>query len=435
MELPEEKALIRSIQTRARSLRKTIDLKPLIDKIGQTKIVMLGEASHGTHEFYEWRRLISEWLIVKYGFQFIAVEGDWPPCWELNRYVRLQGGESARQVLERFRRWPTWMWANTEIIRFAEWMRSHNQIVPPAKRVGFYGLDVYSFFESIDAVLSQLEKISPLLARRARIRYGCLDPFRPDEKAYIKSLFAMPEGCRQQIVENLQDLLALRLDGEVLFDVQQNARVVANAEIYYRTLIEGNEDSWNVRDRHMLETLDLLLNRFGPDTKGIVWAHNTHIGDYRATDMASAGQVNLGGLAREKWGEGQVALVGLGTYQGKVTASHAWDGPIETMTVPPSRTGSYESSFHEVATLSGSKAFFIDLGGKGARKGPLSQVKGHRAIGVVYHPAYERFGNYVPTSLAHRYDAFIFIDETTALEPLILPFESGELPEAWPRGV
>jgi erythromycin esterase len=437
----DENILIRATKSRSRPLRKELDLKSLIEKISRARIVMLGEATHGTHEFYEWRRLISEWLIVKHGFRFIAVEGDWPPSWELNAYIHSEKGDSSRSVLQHFSRWPTWMWANTEIIRLAEWMRSHNGVVTEANKIGFLGLDVYSLFESIDAILSQLEKINPFLARRARTLYGCFDPFKRDEKAYARSLLDFPEGCKREVSKNLQELLALRLDESqkdsraTLLNTQQNARIIANAENYYRTMIHGDEDSWNIRDQHMLETLKLLLRHYGNDSKAIVWAHNTHIGDYRATDMALQGQVNLGGLARQEWGEDQVALVGFGTYQGEVIASHAWDGPIERLTVPPGKPGSYESSFHKVAQLLGSKAFFMDLQGKGTRQGPLSQIRGHRAIGVVYQPLHEGFGNYVPTSLAHRYDAFVFIDRTTPVTPLISGFDHEEMPETWPQGL
>lgn len=304
------------------------------------------------------------------------------------------------------------------------------------KKVGFYGLDVYSLFESIDVVLRQLETINPFLARRARIRYECFSPFIRDEKAYAKSLLDFPEGCRNEVLRNLQELLKLRSEYKnTLLNLQQNARIIANAESYYRAMIRADESSWNIRDQHMLATLEQLLDYHGGDAKAIVWAHNSHIGDYRATDMEASGLVNLGGLAREKWGEEQIALVGFGTYQGEVIASGAWDGPIEKMVVPPGKPGTYESIFHEFVKRSRIKNFFIDLRGKGTRQGPLSKVRGHRAIGVVYHPAHERFGNYVPTSLANRYDAFIFFDETRALEPMIMGFEREEFPETWPRGV
>jgi erythromycin esterase len=432
--------VVQAIRERAVPLKETKDLDSLITELSQSKIVMLGEASHGTHEFYEWRRIISEQLIQKHGFSFIAVEGDWPPCWELNQYIRGGAGKSSREALRNFKRWPTWMWANTDVIRLTDWMRMHNQMVPEGKQAGFYGLDVYSLFESIDAILKQLEKINPFLAKRARLRYACFDPYRRDERAYAKSLFEFPEGCEKEVNENLQELLRFRLDGmrerkEALFDAEQNARVIANAERYYRTMVHADESSWNVRDRHMLDTLEALLKHYGEDSKAIVWAHNTHIGDYRATDMAAQGEINIGGLAREKWGDRSVSLVGFGTYQGEVTASHAWDGRIETMNVPPGRPESIEASFHEVSKAIKQKAFYVSLRDRAARSGTLAKTIGHRAIGVVYDPERERFGNYVPTALSHRYDAFVFIDETTALESLSQPFERKEIPETWPSGV
>lgn len=425
-----------AIRKKANPIREVKDLKPLIDELSQSRIVMLGESSHGTHEFYEWRRMISEWLIVKHGFNFIAVEGDWPACWELNRSIHSESKEETHEVLRGFSRWPTWMWANNEIVRLADWMRTHNR--SNKNKAGFFGLDVYSLFESIDVVLRQVEKTDPFLAQRMKNRYACFQPFQRDERAYVKSLVKLPTGCAHEVNENLRDILKLRL-GEIkgqddaLFNAEQNARIVANAERYYRTMIHADEDSWNVRDRHMTDTLEILLNRYGKESKAIVWAHNTHIGDYRATDMAKHGQVNIGGLAREKWGTEKVALVGFGTYQGEVTASSAWDGPIKKITIPPGRPGSYEAAFHEVAKSIGPN-YYISLREDGPPKGPLTEVRGHRAIGVVYQPKHERFGNYVPTSLANRYDAFIYVDKTTALEPLIQPFESKEIPETWPLG-
>jgi erythromycin esterase len=396
---------------------------------------MLGEASHGTQEFYEWRRIISRELIEKHGFRFIAVEGDWPPCWQLNEFAQGRAGELTA-VFQHFSRWPTWMWANTEIIHLARWLRTFNQGRNP--QAGFYGLDVYSLFESIDAVLSQFDRVQPFLAKRLRERYECFEPFQRNEKAYARSLLQYPEGCEQEALDNLKDLLEARLSGsqanEALFDARQNARIVANAERYYRAMIHGTEDSWNVRDGHMLDTLERLLDHHGPDAKAIVWAHNTHIGDHRATDMVSQGQVNIGGLAREKWGEDRVSLVGFGTYRGDVIASTAWDGPIQRLRVPPGGPGSYEASFHKVAVELEAPAFLLTNLRTDNPDGPLAEVRGHRAIGVVYQPAYERLGNYVPTSLSYRYDAFLFFDESWALEPLDQPFRRDELPETWPQG-
>lgn len=423
-----------------KSLSTAKDLHEIIEKIKDSRIVMLGESSHGTQEFYEWRRWISQELIVNHGFNFIAVEGDWPACEELNCFIHSQSPTlSARSALRHFRRWPTWMWANTEILKFTEWLKSYNDKNSTDNRVGFHGLDVYSFFESMDEVIRLLEKIEPELAAITKKNYECFNAFFRDERSYAKSLYHFPEGCQEQVVETLARVLHMRLNKsthrQALFDLQQNARIVKNAENYYRTMIHGDEDSWNVRDRHMMETLNHLLERYGSNSKAIIWAHNTHIGDYRATDMLKEGQVNIGGLAREQWGEDEVSLIGFGTYEGEVIASEAWDGPVQVMPVPSGLPGSYEELFHETCDELELKSAFIWLKDKDIKHGDLQKIRGHRAIGVVYHPAYERHGNYVPTSLSSRYDGFIFIDETHALTPLLQKFDRKELPETWPRGV
>ncbi len=424
------------INQSAHPLRNRLDVQSIVEKLKTYRIVMLGEASHGTQEFYEWRKLISQELIANHKFNFIAVEGDWPACSQINQYIKDKSPmSSAAEALNRFVRWPTWMWANTEVAELVDWMKKNNK--GRDEKAGFHGLDVYSLFESIDEIIKKLTENDPALARRARMHYECFDPFQRDEKAYARALAYIPEGCEKQVVAMLENLLQIRVHESIrqdeLFDVQQNARIVKNADCYYRTMIHGDEDSWNVRDRHMLETLELLLNKYGPDAKAIVWAHNSHIGDYRATDMINEGQVNIGGLAREKWGEEQVALVGFGTYQGEVIASHAWDGPVEIMTVPPGRPQSYEALFHSLAQSTKKKSFFLWLRDMKSRH-EFNQTLGHRAIGVVYQPAYERLGNYIPTSLSNRYDGFIYFDQTSALTPLGQPFNREELPETWPSG-
>jgi erythromycin esterase-like protein len=306
--------------------------------------------------------------------------------------------------------------------------------------VGFYGLDIYSLFESIDAVLKHLRKVDPDLARYAQAKYEAFEPYQRDERAYVKSLFlGMSEDLQKEVTDILQELLEVTLNGlrehEIeLFSAIQNARVVKNAEHYYRTMVTKDEDSWNIRDRHMMEILNILLKRFGKDSKGIVWAHNTHIGDYRATSMKAEGQINIGGLAREEWGFDNVSLVGFGTNQGTVVASNAWEGPTAVMTVPSGVEGSYEAAFHAVAKDEKLDSFWIDVGDDRSRGGPLAETHGHRAIGVVYHPAFERYGNYVPTSLANRYNAFIFVDSTSALRHLPQKFKEEEIPETWPKG-
>ena len=419
------------------------DLQPLIDRLSKARVVMLGESTHGTHEFYEWRRMISEWLVVKHGFRIIAVEGDWPPCQQLNRFVRSPLRGEVKDALLGFKRWPTWMWANSEVIRLAEWMQSHNSRLPETRMVGFHGLDVYSLFESIDEVLGRLEDLNPFLARRARKHYSCFDPAGRNEKSYARGLLRGLPGCEDEVVEILQELLQVRLDSRGseapgrerfdVFDLQQNGRVIRNAESYYRALVHADEMSWNVRDRHMLETLEHLLEVYGDRSKAIIWAHNTHVGDYRATDMARAGLVNLGGLAREKLGSDQVALVGFGTYEGSVVAAHAWDGPSQVFPVPPAQEGSVEALMHAAALGKGVSrlVWMLDPGGE---DGFWSVIRGQRAIGVVYDPEHELRTHYVPTSLSRRYDAFFFCDRTRALEPRVQDFEPRQMPETWPTG-
>lgn len=281
--------------------------------------------------------------------------------------------------------------------------------------------------------LKTISDIEPLIKNLA-----CFDPFQSNEKLYAKSLWEFPDGCKKAAVSALQELLEIRINTvgqyEKIFNVQQNARIVKNAEDYYNTMIHGNDDSWNVRDRHMMETLNILLQHYGTNSKAIVWAHNTHIGDYRATDMVHDGQINIGGLARQEWGDNNVALVGFGTYAGQVIAATAWDGIAKIMTIPPGKTGSYEHFFHNACENINQNSMFLWLKSL-KEKNDLTQVFGHRAIGVVYQPAFEQRGNYVPTSLAQRYDGFIFIDRTNALIPLPQDFTHKDIPETWPRGV
>jgi erythromycin esterase len=418
--------LAKEILKRAHPLNDPKDLTPLIHHIKNSKVVMLGEASHGTHEFYEWRFQISKVLIEKYGFDFIAVEGDWPPCQAVNKFVKYGSGQSGFSVLRKFERWPTWMWANSETLELIEWLSGRG--------VGFHGLDIYSLFESIDEVLKILDKTDPVLAERARNHYRCFEEFNRDEKAYVKSLLGFSESCEKDVIETLQRLLRKRLkDEEAHFDAVQNARIVKNAEDYYRAMIHAEDNTWNIRDRHMMETLDMLFNYYGPQSKGIVWEHNTHIGDYRATDMVRHGHINIGGLARQQYGEDRVSLVGFGTYEGTVTASHSWEGPTERMNIPPAKKGSYEEIFHSQTLDVGADDYYI-LMDRAARNSALSEQRGHRAIGVVYDPDHERWGNYVPTVLAERYDAFVFIDQSQALLPLFVEFIRQEIPETFPGG-
>ncbi|MDD4974351.1 MAG: erythromycin esterase family protein [Bacteriovorax sp.] len=415
------------------------DLRALIDAIKNKKIVMLGEASHGTKEFYEWRSAISKELLINHDFNFIAVEGDWPPCQAINKFIQTKSADPAKGVLSRFSRWPTWMWANEEVAELLIWLKARN--TGKKNPFGFYGLDVYSLYESIDQVTKLLDKIDPQLAMKAKSYYSCFDSYRHDEKSYARSLFNVPEGCKKNVLSALNETLQYKLENkennidqqETIFDAIQNARIVCNAENYYRAMIFAEEDSWNVRDTHMMDTLNMLMNHYGPEAKGIVWAHNTHIGDYRATDMLTHGQVNIGGLTREKYGKENVSLVGFSTYTGSVIASHSWDGPIQVMPVPKAIEKSVEAEFHNAIPKVASPDFYV-LFENEPKFSPLAETRGQRAIGVVYHPPSEHRGNYVPTILSDRYDAFVFIDETEALTPIKVEVDINKFPETYPYG-
>ncbi len=403
------------------------DLDSLIRSIKNTRVVMLGEGSHGTEEYYSLRRIISQRLIKDHGFSFIAVEGDWPDAYRLNKYILNGEGENAQTILRRNHRWPTWMWANTEIVKLAEWMKEEG--------AGFYGLDMYSLFESIDEVLNYLRKNSPELVAEFEKRYACFDTYEQNEIAYARSLVKLPAGCEMEVLKNLQKILEIRLkdlekSADDLFNAQQNAQIIANAETYYRSMFASNEEGWNLRDGHMMETLDRLLERAGEGSKAIVWAHNSHIGDYRATDMVESGFINLGGLARLSYGEENVALIGFGSYQGEVLAGRVWDGPEQIMPLPPAKSGSYEYHFHNIAVKEKVNQFYLILKDQQL----VTPRLGHRAVGVVYNPQFESRGNYVPTVLSKRYDAFIFIDQTHALKSLHSLFVRGEVPDTWPLG-
>lgn len=428
---PQEEVL-RELQQHARSVTDSSSWDELIQSLSSRRVVMLGEATHGTQEFYHFRRLISERLIKDHGFNFIAVEGDWPDCMKLNEYIQYGRGRNARDLMMQFHRWPTWMWANEETATLVENLK--------VNKTGFFGLDVYSLFESMDYVNAYAMRALPNQAAQIRAKYACFDPFDRDEKLYAKSLLEFPEGCRHEVIANLRDLLRLRIDSKTkqspeYFNAQQNARIVANAEHYYRAMLFGGPPSWNIRDHHMLDTLQQLLHRAGPQSKCIVWAHNSHIGDYHATDMLEAGYVNLGGLARERFGKEKVALVGFGTYQGQVLASSAWEGPETVTTVLPARPSSFEDYCHRAAEGLPSKDFYIVFDKLSENSVLRQRSYGHRAIGVVYNTRAEAKGhNYVPTIPAQRYDAFVFIDRTSYLQSIPTKTTHLDLPETWPGG-
>ncbi len=437
--------LIDGLRRSAKPLATPADLDPLLDAIGDARYVLLGEATHGTADFYESRAEISKRLIEEKGFSFVAVEGDWPDCYRVNRHVHWMdgAGERTEDVLHAFERWPTWMWANRQVVEFVEWLRDHNRSRNANRRAGFFGLDVYSLWESMAAVVTYLDRVDPDAARAARRAYGCFDPYREDVHAYAHATALVPTSCENEAVSMLR---ALRVNAAAYaedarggyFDAEQNALITRNAERYYRTMIRGGPTSWNVRDHHMGETLDRLMSHHGPDAKAIVWEHNTHVGDARFTDMARHGMVNVGQLVREMHGEGPrerdgVVLVGFGTHRGTVIAGPEWGETMERMRVPVGRDGSLEDLMHQA--VNGDGLFIFDGSANGGISG-LDQALDHRAIGVVYEPHAERLGNYVRTIVPRRYDAFVFIDESRAVDPLHMPVVvDGEAPETYPTGM
>ena len=434
---PSESSLLREIDALAHPLRAVDDLDALIASIGDSRYVLLGEATHGTSEFYKWRDDISRRLIVEKGFSFIAVEGDWPDCYAVNRYVKGIDGGSAEEVLHAFARWPTWMWANREIVDLAEWMHSHNRLLPSDRQVGFYGLDVYSLWESMHSVLDYLERMDPDLARHARRAYACFEPYEEDAQEYARATVLVPTSCEDEAVRILSALRSrvseFQGDGpDAYFNAEQNALVARNAELYYRTMVRGGAASWNVRDNHMVETLNRLMTHHGPDAKAIVWEHNTHIGDARFTDMARSGMVNVGQLVRQEHEHEGVCLIGFGTHHGTVIAGREWGAPMQRMEVPEARAGSYENAMNDAGL---GDSLFLFPKGDAPETERLREVRGHRAIGVVYNPSTEHWGNYVPTILPGRYDAFLYLEETSALDPLHMRvLRDGEVPETYPTG-
>ena len=432
--------LIDEVRSFSHPLRKPNDLDPLLDRIGEARVVLLGEASHGTHEFYTWRTAITKRLVEEKGFNFVAVEGDWPDCYRVNRFVKGYPGsaDSAEQALETFRRWPTWMWANREVEELIHWMEWFNDGRPEDEKIGFYGLDVYSLWDSLRGVMHYLrekgDREGQAMARRA---LRCFEPYGEDAQEYARATMLVPDTCREEVIALLRELRSkvpsADSDGrDAFFVAEQNALVVKNAEAYYRAMVLSDEASWNVRDKHMAETLERLLAFTKPGARAVVWEHNTHIGDARFTDMAERGEFNIGQLARERYGESDAVLVGIGTHQGRVIAGREWGEPWEEMRVPPGRTGSWEDLLHRAG---GDQMLIF----REPIPPELSEWRGHRAIGVVYRPQYEQYGNYVPTVLPRRYDAFLFIDRTSAVQPLFpavtdLEVEE-EVPETYSTGV
>ncbi len=410
------------------------NLDPLLDRIGDARVVLIGEATHGTSEFYKLRNRISAELITKKGFRFVAIEGDWPDAARIDKYVRHFDLPPSEWTA--FSRFPTWMWRNDEVREFVDWLHIHNSNLAVDRRVAFHGLDLYSLYSSIRSVLKYLTDVDPTTAEVARIRYGCLTPWQADPATYGRAaLTGSYRSCEQDVIRMLVDLLNKNReyaehDGERFLDAVQNARLVANAERYYRVMYYGSRESWNLRDTYMFETLKTLQEYYESDNKAIVWAHNSHVGDAAATEMSARDEINIGNLCRVEFGDDAYSI-GFGTDNGTVAAASDWDGPMEIKEVLPSRSGSYERLFHEV----GLPGFFLGLRhlpGSLARQ--LSKPRTERAIGVIYRPETEIASHYFQAELPQQFDEYVWIDSTRAVRPL----ESAELeglPDTYPFGL
>lgn len=433
---PSEQVLSRTIATAAEPFGsiETIDLNPLLARIDDARVVLIGEASHGTSEFYRMRDKISRALIETKGFNFIAIEGDWPDAARIDHYVRHR--EYRPSEWTAFSRFPTWMWRNNEVRTFVDWLRDHNASRKPQTRVAFHGLDLYSLYDSIRFVLHYLDEVDPPSAKVARERYGCLTPWQSDPATYgYAALTGKYPTCESDVVHALRDLLQKRQayaahDGERFLDAVQNARLVADAERYYRIMYYGSRASWNLRDDHMFKTLKTLLAHHGDQSKAIVWAHNSHIGDATATEMSARGERNLGELCRKEFGENCHAI-GFGTDHGSVAAASEWGGPLEIKAVRPSVGDSIERLCHD----SEAPHFILCL-----RDHDAAQTKGllkprlERAIGVIYRPESELASHYFQAILPGQFDEYIWFDESRAVSPL-KAHELKGLPDTYPFGV
>jgi erythromycin esterase-like protein len=418
----------------------------ILDEIDErASIVLIGEATHGTQEFYRIRADVTRGLIERRGFGVVAVEADWPDAYRANRWVRLLGDdETAEAALADFTRFPRWMWRNREVVRFLRWLRGYNADKSLNGRVGFYGLDLYSLHRSIGCVIEYLEKVDPQAARTARERYGCFDIFGDDPQAYGYAASArIAPSCEDDVVDQLLDLQRRaaeyaqrngRIAPDEYFVAEQNARVVKDAEAYYRAMFRGGAESWNLRDRHMMSTLEALLEyarRSGRPRRAVVWAHNSHLGDARATGLAAAGELNLGQLVRRQYGA-ECCLIGMTTHTGDVTAARSWDAPAELRAVRPSLADSYERLFHDT----GIPLFLLRLTTPAVAPVLSRPPRLERAIGVIYKPETERASHYFPARLPDQFDLVVHVDETRALEPLEKwARHESDLPETYPTGV
>jgi erythromycin esterase-like protein len=419
------------------------DCQSAVDFIGDAELALLGEASHGTHEFYASRANITKQLILESGFRGVVVEADWPDAYRVNRYVRHESRDAtAIEALDDFRRFPTWMWRNTDVVAFVEWLREHNEGLPPEQQTGFYGMDLYALHSSMRAVLEYLQKADPEAAARARDRYACFDRYGEDPQAYAYVDTFGLESCEDAVVDVMTTLrrraAQLSSDGAIqrdaYFFAEQNARLVTNAEEYYRTMFRGGTQSWNLRDQHMAGTVDALrqhLSPHGAPAKLAVWAHNSHLGDARATEMGQRGELNVGQLMRERY-PGQTALIGFTTAHCTVTAVSDWGEPVQLKRVRPPLPDSYEHVFHDLGT----PRFFLPLRDESVQP-HLMKPRLERAIGVIYRPETERQSHYFYATLPSQFDAVLHFDHTRAVRPLEITahWTPPEVPETYPSGV
>lgn len=419
-----------------------VNLDNLMERIGDSRVVLLGESSHGTAEFYEMRARITKELIEKKGFTIITAEADWPDAAHIHHYINGREDDALLQN-KPFSRFPTWMWANQSMLEFTHWLHAYNTKIEnaktesPAQKVGFYGLDLYSLYSSIEAVLDYLQQVDPKAADTARDRYGCLMPWADDPALYGHAVVTKQhEGCKTEVLKNLQDLVNKRLEysvasGEQFFDAEQNAKLIVNAERYYRTLYCAENNSWNQRDQHMFEALQAVLEFRGSKSKAVVWAHNSHIGDARATQMGARGELNIGQLARQEYGD-KAYNIGFGTDHGTVAAASRWGGPMEIKPVQPSHIDSYERIFHKVSTDN----FLLPLRyplNEDVRKELLPE-RLERAIGVIYRPETEMQSHYFYASLPSQFDEYIWFDKTRAVEALTKEIGEGTF-DTFPFGL
>lgn len=438
------------VRREAQRLAGLTDLEPVLAQIGSARLVLLGEATHGTHEFYAYRAALTLRLVREHGFDAVAVEADWPAALRASRWVR--GSDDDANVvaaLAGFERFPRWMWRNAEVAEFLHELRVHNAGLRASQRVGFHGIDLYSLRESMHAVLHYLDRVDPEAAQRARARYACFDDLAHEPQAYGHAVsFGLREDCEREVVAQLGELLRGQADHlaqgssahdpEQLFYAQQNARVVRNAETYYRAMFTGRHESWNVRDQHMAQTLreldHHLSERRGRPARIVVWAHNSHLGDARATDVGGDGQLNLGQLVREDWPAHDSFILGFTTHTGRVAAADDWDQPVQHKRVQASRPDSIEGLMHAACPR---RCLLPLRGGSAQLRAVLAQPLLERAIGVIYRPDTERWSHYFHASVSRQFDALVHFDTTRAVLPLEVeqPWEHAEEAETYPSGL